>query len=76
MFLNSTNSKNNLSKLNDSLKKLNEGLTLIERQNEERNRRFEKVLNAEINSRYYFFQILKFIFKIINFQEIKRCRFK
>lgn len=36
------------------MKKLNEAVTLIERQNEERSRRFEKVLNAEINSRLFF----------------------
>ncbi|RNA06763.1 early endosome antigen 1-like isoform X21, partial [Brachionus plicatilis] len=43
--------KNNFTKLNDIVNKLNEGITLIELQNDERNRRYEKVLNAEINSR-------------------------
>ncbi|CAF0933988.1 unnamed protein product [Brachionus calyciflorus] len=39
------------SKTTDSIKKLNEGLTLIELHNEESKRRFEKVINAEISSR-------------------------
>jgi hypothetical protein len=35
----------------DSIKILNDGLNLIEKQNEERTRKFEKVISAEIKLR-------------------------
>jgi hypothetical protein len=41
-------------KSGESIRKLNEGLNLIEQQNDERGRQFEKVISAEIKLRFEF----------------------
>ena len=43
--------KDNNIKSGESIRKLNEGLNLIEQQNDERGRQFEKVISAEIKLR-------------------------
>ena len=51
--------KESNAKSGESIKKLNEGLNLIEQQNDERGRQFEKIISAEIKQRFFspFFQI-------------------
>jgi hypothetical protein len=43
--------KETTKKSNESLRKLNDGITLIEQQTDENRRKIEKVLDAEIKSR-------------------------
>ncbi len=45
--------KESNAKSGESIKKLNEGLNLIEQQNDERGRQFEKIISAEIKQRYF-----------------------
>ena len=40
-----------MSKTNEAIRKLNEGISLVEKQNEERAKQLEKVISAEIKLR-------------------------
>ena len=57
--------KDNIVRNGESVRKLNDGLNLIEKQNDERSKQLEKVISAEIKARLAFFLLIFLLISLL-----------